>query len=436
MGLLFLGGGRYTLGTSNGAIASMVVAFFPRFHHVSSDNKSYLQALRHLWVLAVEPRCLLARDVNTEEAVYLPLKVTGTEGTYQLISPTLLPDLDRLFAIKVDTPRYWPFLVDVAHIPQHRKNLLETQTLFVKRRTAFLSYTEDPKGSRSLFVRSGSSAGDAATLDFPQVTDVKAHPASDLTHFISSFSNDVLFLAFADWFSREDGQTREERIFHNYCHAALLDSILQDKIETLQSHLTLFQYRMQSPTHRFFHLRLQDLRFAADFYNCRVFDHLFSGKEENNRRQPLIRETTALGVLQELDGRLEAARTDERFMTAVKQYARGEAIAVSAKSIDGSPAVAVANEDEHRVTQMLAWYLLRNGVPASSLLVILKQLAQDAHAQCVGGPAPNGTGDVKLLDDGIREVLHGTGTKMTTTFGAGWSVTSLEDVIEAWQGLS
>ena len=70
LGLLFLGGGRYTLGTSDAAIACMVTAFFPRFHHNSSDNKSFLQALRHLWVLAVEPRCLIARDVDTNEIVY------------------------------------------------------------------------------------------------------------------------------------------------------------------------------------------------------------------------------------------------------------------------------------------------------------------------------------------------------------------------------
>ncbi len=27
----------------------------------------------------------------------------------QLISPTLIPDMDKLMAIRVDTPRYWPF---------------------------------------------------------------------------------------------------------------------------------------------------------------------------------------------------------------------------------------------------------------------------------------------------------------------------------------
>lgn len=418
LGLLFLGAGRYTLGTSNAAIACMVVAFFPRFHHVSSDNKSYLQALRHLWVLAVEPRCLMARDVNTKETVYLPVKITTKEGAEkgatQLISPTLIPDFNKLLSIRIDTPRYWPFFVDLEHVPQHRRSLLKHQTLYVKRRTAFLSYTEDPRGSRSLFVRSGSSAGDAATLDFPQLTDTKAHPASDLTHFISSFSNDTLFLAFADHFSRDDGKTVQERVFDNYCHAVLLDSILQDKMETLQSHLMLYQYRTQSPSSSFFHLRLQDLRFTVDFYS-KVYDRRFSGKSENNIRPSLIRENTVSGALQALDERLAEVQSSTALNMVFGRYARGELI--------------VESEDAPEVSRWLAWYLLRHGVPSASLLAILKQLAQDAHAQC----AAPGNVDLRTLDEGIKEVLRGTGTKMNTVFGSGWSGPSLERVIDAWQ---
>lgn len=419
IGLLFLGGGRFTLGTSDAAIACMVTAFFPRFHNMSSDNKSYLQALRHLWVLAVEPRCLIARDVDTTEVVYLPVKITMKEGnevgTTQLISPTLIPDLDKLLSIRVDTPRYWPFYLDTENLPRHKKSLLRSQTLFVKRRTAFLSYTEDPRGSRSLFVRSGSSTGDAATLDFPQLTDTRVHPAGDLSEFITSFSNDVLFLAFADHFSR-DGETGEERLFHTYCHAALLDSILQDKPQTLQSHLTLFRYRTMSPTSRYFHLRLQDLRFAADFYS-KIYDRRFSGRAENNPRAPLIRDGTVAGALHALDRQLDVIRAAPDFVAALGRYARGEALGTSLSE----------------VSQSLAWYLLRNGVPVSTLLVILRGLARDAHAQCLGPPPPEGTNDAGALDLGIKEVLHGTGTKMTTALGAGWAVRSLDEIIAAWQ---
>ena len=295
LGLIVLGGGSYCLGHSDAAIACLVAAFFPRTHANASDNKCYLQALRHLWVLAVEPRCLVARDVDTGEICFLPVKVTYKEDdrtpTTPFLSPTMMPDFNSLVAIRVDTPRYWPFYLDVANSPRHRESLLHSQTLFVKRRTAFLSYIEDPKGSRSLYVRSGSSVGDAATLDFPRASDVKSHPANDLHEFIAHSSNDPLFLAFADWFCRDDGETPEERQFQSYCHAALLDSIVQDKPQTLQSHLTVFHTRAMSPDSAYFTLRLQDIRFAADFYS-RVYDRRFSGRAENNARPSLIRENT------------------------------------------------------------------------------------------------------------------------------------------------
>jgi anaphase-promoting complex subunit 1 len=435
LGLLFLGGGRYTLGTSDAAIAAMVMAFFPRFHHVSSDNRSYLQALRHVWVLAVEPRCLMARDVDTNEVVYLPVKITVKEGDTteqtQLISPTLIPDMDKLLSIRVDTPRYWPFYLDTTAHPQHKEALLRGQTLYVKRRTAFLSYTEDPRGSRSLFVRSGSSAGGAATLDFPQLSDMKTHPAGDLGEFITSFSNNILFLAFADHFSRPEGETDEEIVFQNYCHATLLDSILQDKPQTLQSHLTLYMYRNMSPKSRYFHLRLQDLRFAADFY-AKVYDRQFSGRTEENARPPLIRDTTVQGALHALDQKLDSIRNSPAFLAYMGQYAKGESLPDERAMKSAIIGTAEQHLEGGIVSRYLSWYLLRNGVPVSTLLMVLRQLAGDAHKQCLGAPYPEGTSDSQKLDLGIKEVLHATGTRMTTSFGSGWNIRSLNEIIEAW----
>ncbi|OBZ68319.1 Anaphase-promoting complex subunit 1, partial [Grifola frondosa] len=417
LGLLFLGGGRFTLGTSDAAIACMVAAFFPRWAQISSENKSYLQALRYLWVLAVEPRCLIARDVDTKEVVYLPVKIKVKDGnqagTTQLISPTLIPDLDKLLSIRVDTPRYWPFYLDIANFPRHKESLLRSQTLYVKRRTAFLSYTEDPKGSRSLFVRSGSSTGDAATLDFPQLSDAKAHPASDLYQFISSFSNDPLFLAFADRFCRDDSETLEEKLFHLYCHATLLDSILQDKSQTVQSHLTLFRFRTMSPS-------VEDLRFATDFYN-KIYDRRFSGRTENNYRPPLIRENTLSGALHALDLQLDTVRADKVFLALLARYARG----------DGVPPFPTGSL-EWAAARDLSWYLQRNSVPVATLLIVLKGLAHHAHEQCLGSPPPQGTTNAGLLDQGIKEVLHAAGTQMTTAMGSGWSIRSLDEIIAAW----
>ncbi|KAF7420795.1 Anaphase-promoting complex subunit 1 [Pleurotus ostreatus] len=430
LGLLFLGGGRFTLGTSDAAIACMIAAFFPRTHQVSNDNKSYLQALRHLWVLAVEPRCLVARDIDTSEVVYLPVKITMKDGkeesTTQLISPTLIPDLDHLSAIRVDTPRYWPFYLDVEKIPKHRESLLNCQTLYVKRRTAFLSYTEDPRGSRSLFVRSGSSSGDAFLLDFPQLTQAKRHPANDLSEFITSFSNDVRFLAFADHFSRSlidvqaegaDDLTERERLFQMYCHASLLDCILQDKPSVLQAHLTLWSFRNMKPTSKFFHLRLADLRFCADFYD-KLYTRRFggglspSGKASNpllqKHKPPLIRDSTVGGVMLALDNSLKRVREMDGFKSALRSYANGLRFDGSMMLESISP--VGPGEEPTKVAQYLSWYLLRHCVPASAVLFVLKDLAQSAHALCM---------DKARNDPASLWSTHGASTNTPGPFMAG-----------------
>lgn len=425
LGLLFLGGGRFTLGTSDAAIACMITAFFPRFAQISSDNKTYLQALRHLWVLAVEPRCLIARDVDTKEVVYLPVKIKAKDGkevgTTQLISPTLIPDLDKVVSIRVDTPRYWPFYIDMTHYPHHRESLLRSQTLYVKRRTAFLSYMEDPKGSRSLFVRSGSSTGNAATLDFPHLHDIETQTTSDLQHFISSFSNDVLFLAFADRFCRGDGETEEERQFHAYCHATLLDSILQDKTSTIQTHLTLHRYRKMSPHSRHFNLCLQDLRFAIDFF-IKLYDRRFSGRSENNPRPPLLRETTLAGCLHVLDKQLEVSCNEAAFKDMLRKYVQGEGI--SSLTV-GTP--------EWSASKTLSWYLQRYNIPVSTLLVALKSLSFSSHSRSLSSDPPEGTTDEKALDEGIKELLHACGTQLTMTMSSVWSTLSVEETFDFWK---
>lgn len=115
IGALFLGGGTATFGTSNLAIASLVIAFYPLFPNDILDNRGHLQALRHLWVIAVEHRCLIARDSETGQIIgsidaLLKLK-NGTQSTLQ--APGLLPDLETISSISITTEEYWPVTVDL-----------------------------------------------------------------------------------------------------------------------------------------------------------------------------------------------------------------------------------------------------------------------------------------------------------------------------------
>ncbi|ELW51457.1 Anaphase-promoting complex subunit 1 [Tupaia chinensis] len=102
LGLLFLGGGRYSLSTSNSSIAALLCALYPHFPAHSTDNRYHLQALRHLYVLAAEPRLLVPVDVDTNTPCYALLEVTykGTQWYEQtkeeLMAPTLLPELHLL----------------------------------------------------------------------------------------------------------------------------------------------------------------------------------------------------------------------------------------------------------------------------------------------------------------------------------------------------
>uniref|UniRef100_A0A8D0Y0E0 Anaphase-promoting complex subunit 1 n=1 Tax=Sus scrofa TaxID=9823 RepID=A0A8D0Y0E0_PIG len=160
LGLLFLGGGRYSLSTSNSSIAALLCALYPHFPAHSTDNRYHLQALRHLYVLAAEPRLLVPVDVDTNTPCYALLEVTykGTQWYEQtkeeLMAPTLLPELHLLKQIKVKGPRYWELLIDLSKGTQHLKSILAKDgVLYVKLRAGQLSYKEDPMGWQSLLAQ-------------------------------------------------------------------------------------------------------------------------------------------------------------------------------------------------------------------------------------------------------------------------------------------
>lgn len=157
IGVLFLGGGSYTLGTSDLAIAAMLCAFYPLFPVDVTDNKAHLQAFRHFWVLAAEPRCLIVRDVDTRRAISLPVILTmeaasGAGGgkahdketvtEKKLTAPCLLPSLDTIASIRTADPEFWQVTLDFAHNAAHLRAFKATQTIHVRRRPAQLAHSD------------------------------------------------------------------------------------------------------------------------------------------------------------------------------------------------------------------------------------------------------------------------------------------------------
>eukprot|EP00049_Salpingoeca_infusionum_P010108 m.171067 g.171067 ORF g.171067 m.171067 type:complete len:1824 (+) comp14546_c0_seq5:148-5619(+) len=142
IGLLFLGGATMTLGRSNKAIASLLAAFYPRFATDTVDNTYHLQALRHMYVLAVEPRSLITFDTVTQQPVHVPVVVTltasGVEGTrlpkhLHLVTPLILPaPLNDIESISVSGQRFFPHTVFPSTNRVHRESLQYHMSLFVK----------------------------------------------------------------------------------------------------------------------------------------------------------------------------------------------------------------------------------------------------------------------------------------------------------------
>lgn len=137
LGALFFGAGCYTFGTSNLAIASLIIAFYPVFPMDVTDNKAHLQAFRHFWALAAEPRCIIPRDIDTGRAISLDLMLHMRDGSIQrILAPQLLPDLTSIGRISSLSSEYWPVTLDFASNPAHLTSFRQTQTIHVRRRPA------------------------------------------------------------------------------------------------------------------------------------------------------------------------------------------------------------------------------------------------------------------------------------------------------------
>jgi len=142
IGVLFLGGGTHTLGTSNIAVAALLCAFYPLLPNTILDNKSHLQAFRHLWVLAAEARCLIPRDVDTLRPVSVPILVTLRTGLdLAMTAPCLLPELNTVSKIQTQDPEYWHITLDLADNPAHREAFRRHQSIYLRRRAAYDSHT-------------------------------------------------------------------------------------------------------------------------------------------------------------------------------------------------------------------------------------------------------------------------------------------------------
>lgn len=116
LGILFLGSCRFSLSSSPESIGALVCALYPIYPNHSSDNRYHLQALRHLYVLAAEPRLLIPRDIQTSKPVYAMITVVQRKSTPEgkvhletshMKAPCLMPEIESIHSVCVDDVRYW-----------------------------------------------------------------------------------------------------------------------------------------------------------------------------------------------------------------------------------------------------------------------------------------------------------------------------------------
>ena len=102
LGMLFVAGGNASLKRDSLSVACLLMAVCPRYPARTSDNQFHLQALRHLYVLALETRVLNTVDVDTGVSVPLNVVVQLRDGT-QISSraPCLLPELVTVREVRV-----------------------------------------------------------------------------------------------------------------------------------------------------------------------------------------------------------------------------------------------------------------------------------------------------------------------------------------------
>ncbi|ROT38402.1 hypothetical protein SODALDRAFT_350637 [Sodiomyces alkalinus F11] len=151
IGALFLGCGTATFGSSDLAIASLLVAFYPVLPVSVADNRSHLQAFRYFWVLATENRCLVTKDMATGQPVSVPVHIrmkpalgwgnTGAaaddsdDGVLVRTTPCLLPPLSDMASLRTSAgPAFWDVELDLVATPAVADALAKNQNLHLRRR--------------------------------------------------------------------------------------------------------------------------------------------------------------------------------------------------------------------------------------------------------------------------------------------------------------
>lgn len=336
LGLLFLGGGRFTLSTSPLAVGAMICSFFPKFPTHSNDNRYHLQAFYHLYVLAVEPRLIIPRHIDTNKPVYTHIRIRFKDTPwyenveYVAMAPCILPELDLLKEVVVEDKRYWPIVFECDKNWDTLRNLLNSSgTLYVKQKAGCLPYSEDPQGFRSLlaqnFIKNNVHGWNLKNIP------------------ISQFSSDPLALNFASSFLHYSPEAVQEKEWQQKTCELLFEYASQEKMEILPSCVKLIQ--MGKEIHR----KRQNL----DIWQTKLlqaYSHWrqYSTYAIDSEQHSLIKEDLVVSVRKDVEVR-------------VKEQIQG-----TAENQEFLMRYLYGNPEYHNLPSSLASFLVLHDVPVGS----------------------------------------------------------------------
>lgn len=319
LGLLFLGGGRYTLSTSNSAIAALLCALYPHFPAHSTDNRYHLQALRHLAVLAAEPRLLVPVDVDSLKPCYTMLEVTYKatkwygETTVELLAPVLLPELHLLKQVKVKGPRYWELSLDLSKETQHLKSILVRDgVLYVKLRAGQLPYKDDPQGWKSLLATTVHQRNCGVTGFKPEA--------------ISTFTSEPALISFAEFFCKSSERLKSRDDSLALFSAMLYECVTQECPEMLPTYIAIEQAvgaQRQGDLQQTF--PLWQLRLVVELWDSRIL------RGPANKRNTLLTSEFLPVMKNAVDVALDNWLKDHN--SVLKSYMSGEVLSMDARSV-------------------------------------------------------------------------------------------------------
>ena len=261
LGLLFLGGGEWSVKRGKSAIGPLLLSLFPTFPSggASNDNRLYMQPLRHMYALSAECRAMKAIDVDGGGECYCQLEVTMKDDGRQvmrLVTPCLLPEVSGIKTVRLVDERYWPITVSFATSATRASGTTASDVFIFPARTCS-PYKLHVKQQSSRILRSLDATSFVGTLDriaqqhWPSfngsVANQPAHVPAAAVSADSASDDSRLLAAVCDrddvgcvyrWLVAEsDGQEREQLV------SWLLECVRDDKMHVLP---LLLRIRLQT----------------------------------------------------------------------------------------------------------------------------------------------------------------------------------------------